>query len=59
LFFQRLEDTIASSLEGKEDSSIDPLLETSDIVSSTITLKNYPLILKLANFGDALLFYRP
>ena len=52
LFFQHLDDDMDSCSEEMQDSSIDLLLKTSEIVSLIITLTFSAVILKLSNFGD-------
>ena len=51
LFFQHLDDDRDSSSEDLKDSSIDLLLQTSEIVSLIITLTFSAVIVKLSNFG--------
>ena len=57
LFFQHLDDDRDSGSEELKDSSIDLLLETSEIVSLIITLTFSAVIVKLSNFGDRRYFY--
>jgi hypothetical protein len=57
LFFQHLDDDRDSGSEEMQDSSIDLLLETSEIVSLIITLTFSAIIVKLSNFGDRRYFY--
>ena len=52
LFFQHLDDDRDSGSEELKDSSIDLLLENSEIVSLIITLTFSAVIVKLSNFGD-------
>ena len=54
LFFQHLDVDMDSGSEEMQDSSIDLLLETSEIVSLIISSTFSAVIVKLSNFGDGI-----
>jgi hypothetical protein len=56
LFFQHSDDDRDSDSEEMQLSSIDLLLETSEIVSFIITLTFSAVIVKLSNFGNAFIY---
>ena len=57
LFFQHFDDDRDSRSEDMQVSSIDLLLETSEIVSFIITLIFSAVIVKLSNFGNGVFLY--
>ena len=57
LFFQHLDDDRDSGSEEIQVSSIDLLLETSEVVSLIITLTFSTVIVKLSNFGNGVFLF--
>ena len=57
LFFQHLDDDRDSGSEEMQVSSMDLLVETSEIVSLIITLTFSAVIVKLSNFGNGVFLY--
>ena len=57
LYFQHLDDDRDSGSEEMQVSSIDLLLETSEIVSLIITLIFSAVIVKLSIFGNGVFLY--
>ena len=57
LFFQHFDDDRDSRSEDMQVSSIDLLLETSEVVSLIITLTFSTVIVKLSNFGNGVFLF--